>query len=285
MVDVEYGNTIKAEVYGANQYFWTGDIPAGVVISGISYKPFELYKERLPSFTKPFSEYSDMEVMCRRLLTDDSILLDSGDSQLVLRDLINFIRSKPIAVRKTYFKKFTGPDFIERLITALPRLEFANRSESFGDTVYLSVKRSSKQFIRDVFKMVFLLDNLSLIVIEATSPHGCGNSIDLPWNASKVIDAVNKLDYPITSIPNWMYAQAIPYVDNSLLISDGILLSLDASQRLFVINSSGTGYWRVPFSQFRPAYEQGIFMSPLSNEMVLGLGWENAVFNARMYSI
>lgn len=277
------GAEVKGLTFGVNQMFWGKDVPTTFKMGEDELPIAKLIEDNLPELTKEFAKESIYEVICRRLLTDENIQLDAPNGGRVgFPQFIATIRQKPLEARKTLYNHLTQKTGLNKLASCIPSFVSGPAVCSAGWEFITTEKLSNAQvlsLIKDAMRMLCLIDDLSLAVIDAMGGVETGNSIDLPWNAKKIIKALNNTKYPITSMGNWMYAQGIPYVDNSMFAADGVLVSMTARQEMFVVNQEATGYMSIPFSQFRPAYEQGYLMMELDAETTKSLGWEEVHFN------
>lgn len=258
---------ITATAYKVNQMFW-GKLRPGEEIEGV------------PQISKEFVDKSIYEVMCRRLLTDPSIQIAGKDGQLMaLCQFLQMVRTQGMQARSEVYKKFTSRDYMKKLMTEIPKGVQGPQVCSTGWEFISPKFKNQSEFARVLkvsLRMAFLMDPLSAAVVASLQCTRSGNEIDLPWNACKVIDALNKTEYEITSIPNWMYAQGLPYVDNAMLYPQGVQISLTDDKQLYVLRNEM--YVRIPFAQFKPAYEQGYLDVDLDRQTIHNLGWEAVSF-------
>ena len=255
---------VCSTAYQVNQMFW-GNLRKGESVEGVTEITYE------------FAKTSIYEVICRRLLTDANIQITGNNGVIMpMCQLLQMARTYPLATRQNLYKKFTQKEFLKRLLNELPSpVRTEDKVCSVGWEFSSPKFKNQAEFTRILkvcLRMAFLVDPLSVAVVAAMQCTGSGNEIDLPWNACNVVKALNETEYEITSIPNWMYAQGIPYVDNALLHAQRVQLSLTPDKQLFVLRENG--YVRIPFAQFKPAFEQGLLDVDLDNPTLLSLGWE-----------
>lgn len=275
-------NDIKAQAFGINQLFWNKAYPSYQVVNGEEIDMSGVMTALAKHFPK-FASNSMQEIICRRLLTDTNIQLSTSNSKMVpFCTFAASVRSKPLDARRDLFSRLSGKDALSKFMTLLPKFVVGNQMCSSGWEFVVTSELTTKQkeqLVKQAMAMSFLVDDPSIAVMKCLGSLECGNIIDLPWNAQRIIKELQKASYPVTSIANWMYAQTIPYVDNSMFISNGVLLSMSPSKETYVLNSDCTGYWKLPFVQFRPAYERGYLSMDLDPQAAASMGWEGVLFN------
>ena len=218
------------------------------------------------------------EILCRRLLTDHRLVIsDSTGKGVVLKDFLNGVRCLPTNERNRVFYNFIGSPAYKILAKKLLTWKTGPSTAVSGWNIMTKEKEGVKwrnHCLKTAMEMAFLIDPLSIVFVDAIQGNFCANALDLPENFVKVIEAMNKIDYQITTLKNWAFAQTFPYVDENPLMFRSIYAGLDPQARWLVLSPDLTYWRRLSLESFEVAFTNGLLNEDISLQEAPSYGWE-----------